>query len=198
MQAPTPELLEAGPDQVYRPVSDTPSAAGASAVSMGTRRPNLAFMARHPAHAIALGFGAGLARYAPGTVGTLWAWASFLVLQPWLNDVAWAVVIGVGFLLGIWACALTAKHMGEPDSSHMVWDEVVAFWLILWMIQPTGFWGQFGAFVLFRLLDAVKLGPMAWADERFKGYGLRGGFGVMLDDGVAAFCVLLFIAWWRY
>ena len=34
------------------------------------------FMKRHPAHVIALGFGAGLSLWAPGTVGTLWAWAS--------------------------------------------------------------------------------------------------------------------------
>lgn len=190
------ELLKPGPDQVYRPVPDVSTGGGAS--SAATPRPSVAFMASHPAHAIALGFGAGLARHAPGTVGTLWAWASFLILQPWLDDRGWAIVIGVGFLLGVWACAVTAQHMGEPDSSHMVWDEIIAFWAMLWLLAPTGFWGQLGAFVLFRLLDAVKVGPMAWADETFKGYGLRGGFGVMFDDVVAAFCALLCIAWGRF
>jgi phosphatidylglycerophosphatase A len=155
-------------------------------------------MASHPAHAIALGFGAGLAQRAPGTIGTLWAWAAFLVLQQWLNDWGWAMLIGIGFLVGIWACAVTARHMGEPDSSHMVWDEVIAFWLILWMIHPTGFWGQLVAFLMFRYFDAVKIGPMAWADAHFKGYGVRGGFGVMLDDIVAAFCTLVLMACWRY
>ena len=54
-------------------------------------RPTLAFMARHPARWIALGFGSGLAPRAPGTVGTLWAWAAFAVLSPWMSDAAWAL-----------------------------------------------------------------------------------------------------------
>jgi len=146
-----------------------------------TARPTLAFMASHPAHAIALGFGSGLARFAPGTVGTLWSWATFLVLEPWLNDASWAVVIAANLLLGWWACTVTARHMGLPDSSHMVWDEVVAFWIVLWVLTPVDFWTQLYAFVLFRVFDAVKIGPMAWADQTFKGFGPRGGFGVMLD-----------------
>ncbi len=88
--------------------------------------------------------------------------------------------------------------MQEPDSGHMVWDEVVAFWLVLWMAQPTGFFGQLGLFLVFRFFDAVKLGPVRWADQHFKGLGWRGGFGVMFDDLVAAACTLLLLAWWRF
>lgn len=161
-------------------------------------RPTFSFMVSHPAHAIALGFGSGLARFAPGTVGTLWAWAAFVVMQPWLNDMQWALVIGASLLLGWWACTVTARHMGQPDSSHMVWDEVVAFWIVLWILAPADFGTQLNAFVLFRLFDAVKFGPMAWADQAFKGFGPRGGFGVMLDDLAAAFCTLLVIAAWRF
>lgn len=161
-------------------------------------RPTLAFMASHPAHAIALGFGAGLARRAPGTVGTLWGWAMFAVLQPWLNDAEWALLIAANLLLGWWACTVTARHMGQPDSSHMVWDEVVAFWIVLWLLQPATLGQQAAAFALFRLFDAVKVGPMAWADRAFKGFGPRGGWGVMLDDLAAAFCTLLVIALWRF
>ena len=161
-------------------------------------RPTLRFMASHPAHAIALGFGAGLVRWAPGTAGTLWAWAAFVVMQPWLSDLAWALLIVSGLLLGWWACTVTAQHMGQPDSSHMVWDEVVAFWLVLWVLAPADLWTQAIAFALFRLFDAVKVGPMAWADQTFKGFGPRGGFGVMLDDLAAAFCTLLALALWRF
>jgi len=188
-------LLEPDPDHpsVLRPANET---TGADRAPMA--RPTLAFMASHPAHAIALGFGSGLARRAPGTVGTLWAWASFAVLQPWLNDWQWAALIAVNLLLGWWACTVTARHMGLPDSSHMVWDEVVAFWIVLWLLTPASLWTQLYAFVLFRLFDAIKFGPMAWADQTFKGFGPRGGFGVMLDDLAAAFCTLLVIAWWRF
>jgi phosphatidylglycerophosphatase A len=161
-------------------------------------RPTWAFLLSHPAHFIALGAGSGLARLAPGTVGTLWAWASFLLLQPWMSDTAWAALIGVGTLVGWWACTVTAQHMRVADSGHIVWDEIVAFWLVLWLVTPTSFWGQLYAFVLFRVFDAVKIGPMAWADQTFKGFGPRGGFGILLDDFAAALCTLLVIAAWRF
>lgn len=161
-------------------------------------RPTWAFVLAHPAHFIALGAGAGLPRWAPGTVGTLWAWAVFLLLQPVLSDVGWALLIGLGTLVGWWACTVTAQHMRLPDSSHIVWDEVVAFWLVLWLVSPTSFGGQLAAFALFRLFDAVKFGPMAWADQTFKGFGPRGGFGILLDDFAAAGCTLLVVALWRY
>ncbi|CAC9693696.1 phosphatidylglycerophosphatase A [Delftia tsuruhatensis] len=48
-------------------------------------RPTLEFMMSHPAHFIAMGLGSGLGRIAPGTVGTLWAWLSFLLLQHWFT-----------------------------------------------------------------------------------------------------------------
>ena len=160
--------------------------------------PNLRFLFAHPAHTIALGLGSGLPRVAPGTVGTLWGWAAFVVLQPWLSDADWAWLIGLGTLIGWWACTVTARHMRIADSGHIVWDEILAIWLILWLISPTGFLNQFYAFVLFRLFDAVKVGPMAWADRTFKGFGPRGGFGILLDDFAAALCTLLVIAAWRY
>src|SRR6185369_2834838 len=50
------------------------------------QRPSVRFLLSHPAHLVALGFGAGLSPKAPGTVGTLWAWLSFLVLDRWLTD----------------------------------------------------------------------------------------------------------------
>lgn len=161
-------------------------------------RPTWAFLLAHPAHFIALGAGSGLARVAPGTVGTLWAWASFLLLQTRLSDTGWALLIGASTLIGWWACTVTAQHMRVADSGHIVWDEVVAFWLVLWLVTPTSFWGQLYAFVLFRLFDAIKIGPMAWADQRFKGFGPRGGFGIMLDDLAAALCTLLVVAGWRF
>lgn len=162
------------------------------------QRPTGSFLVGHPAHFIALGAGSGLSRAAPGTAGTLWAWVAFLVLQPFLSDTAWAAVIAMGTLIGWWACTVTAKHMGVADSGHIVWDEIIAFWLVLWLVSPTGFWGQAVAFALFRFFDAVKFGPMAWADQTFKGFGPRGGFGILLDDFAAALCTLLVIAAWRY
>jgi phosphatidylglycerophosphatase A len=88
--------------------------------------------------------------------------------------------------------------MGLADSSHIVWDEVVAFWIVLWLLLPASLAWQALAFALFRFFDAVKFGPMAWADRQFKGFGPRGGFGIMLDDLLAAFCTLLVLALWTF
>ena len=159
---------------------------------------NRRFLLAHPAHFIALGGGAGLSRLAPGTAGTLWAWAVFLLLQQWLTPLELGILIAASTLVGWWACTVTARHMGVADPGAIVWDEVIAFWLILWLVTPTTFWGQLGAFILFRYFDAAKPGPVAWADKLFKGFGWRGGWGILFDDLVAAFCTLLVIALWRF
>jgi phosphatidylglycerophosphatase A len=160
-------------------------------------RPTVRFMLAHPAHWIALGFGSGLAPVAPGTAGTLWAWLVYLALQHWLDPLLIGVVIAASLAIGWWACTVTAAHMRVLDPGSIVWDEVVAFWIVLWLVTPAGFWGQFVAFLLFRLFDAVKPGPVAWADDLFHGFGWRGGFGIIFDDLVAAFCTLLVISAWR-
>ena len=158
---------------------------------------NRHFLMSHPAHFIALGAGSGLSRLAPGTAGTLWAWAVFVLLQMWLSPLQMGVLIAASILIGWWACTITAQHMGVADPGAIVWDEVIAFWLVLWLVTPTTFWGQLFAFALFRYFDAAKPGPVRWADSLFKGFGWRGGWGIIFDDLVAAFCTLLVIAIWR-
>jgi phosphatidylglycerophosphatase A len=155
-------------------------------------------MLSHPAHLVALGFGAGLSPKAPGTAGTLWAWLAFTVMAPWLSAAQMGLLIGAALLAGWWACTVTAKNMRVADPGSIVWDEVVAFWLILWLLTPAGLASQLAAFLLFRFFDAVKPGPVAWADQAFKGFNARGGFGILFDDLVAAFCTLLTIAAWRF
>ena len=163
------------------------------------RRPGVRFLVGHPARWIALGAGTGLSPVAPGTIGTLWAWASFLVLEPHLTERGWAWLIGGSIVVGLWACTRTARELGLADPSAIVWDEVVAFWLVLWLIQPAGWAFQGLAFVLFRFFDAVKPGPVGWADRRFKGrpgapVGVTQGLGILFDDLVAAGCTLLTLA----
>lgn len=159
-------------------------------------QPTAAFMLRHPAHAIALGFGSGLSHKAPGTVGSLWGWASWLLIQNSLSLPMQAALILVALALGWWACTLTARHMGVSDPGAIVWDEIVAMWIILFLLMPAGFMAQLSAFTLFRFFDAIKPGPVAWADRLFKGFGWRGGWGILFDDLVAAFCTLIVLALW--
>ena len=155
------------------------------------------FMWSHPAHVLAMGFGSGLSPKAPGTVGTLWAWASYELMTLFMTTSDIGLFIALSLPVGWWACTVTAQHMQVQDPSAIVWDEIVAFWLILWLWMPVGLWGQFVAFVLFRFFDAVKPGPVGWADRHFHGLGWRGGWGIMFDDLVAAFCTLLCISLWQ-
>ena len=98
---------------------------------------------------------------------------------------------------------MTARNLRVMDPAAIVWDEIVCFWLVLLLVMPAGWAGQLAAFVLFRFFDAVKPGPIAWADRRFKGrpgrpVGWAQGFGVLFDDLVAALCTLVLLAIWRW
>lgn len=150
-------------------------------------RPKASFVFSHPAHIVAFGFGAGLAPFAPGTFGTLLGWAIAWAL-PTESAGILLIVAGVLFLLGVWACEITGRHLGVSDHPAMVWDEVVAFLVILAIVPRTYFW-QLAAFVAFRFFDIAKPPPIRYLERR---YG--GGLGVMFDDIVAALFALLVLA----
>ena len=159
------------------------------------KRPGVRFLRAHPAHWIALGFGSGLSPVAPGTVGTLWAWLAWVVLGLWLTPAQLGWLLAVSLPVAWWACTRTAEHLNVADPGAIVADEIVAFWAVLWLVLPAGFWMQLAAFALFRFFDAVKPGPVGWADRLFHdARGWRGGLGIVLDDLVAAGCTLLVIA----
>ncbi len=150
------------------------------------------FMRQRLSRLIAFGFGSGLSRYAPGTVGTLWAWLVFVVLDRWLDPAGWAALIAISAVVGVWACGKTAHDLGVADHGAIVWDEVVAFWLVL-LFVPAGLAAQFAAFVVFRFFDIVKPPPIRHYDAK-----LESGFGVMFDDLLAAlYTLLLFALWYR-
>ncbi|GLU30799.1 phosphatidylglycerophosphatase A [Trinickia caryophylli] len=165
--------------------ADRPSAAK-------PRRANARFMLSHPLHWISLGFGSGLSPIVPGTIGTLFAWVSFAALAGHLTVAEWGTLIVAGFVAGIPITDFTARKLGIDDPSPIVWDEIVAFWLVLLFVTPVTFVGQLWAFVVFRFFDMVKPPPIRYFDRRFSG-----GFGIMIDDIVAAFLTLLVIALWR-
>jgi phosphatidylglycerophosphatase A len=149
--------------------------------------PTAAFAFSHPAHAIALGFGAGLARFAPGTFGTLAAWPVGWLAAA-LHPLAICAALATLFFLGVWACAVTGRDLGAHDHGAMVWDEFVAFLVVL-AIVPRELGWQAGAFVLFRAFDIAKPPPIRWCERRY-----RGGFGAMLDDLIAAGYTLIALA----
>jgi len=144
-------------------------------------RPDFKFLFAHPAHLIAFGFGSGLAPRAPGTVGTLLGLPLFWLIAAATPDLPSRIVpLIVAFLLGAWACGRTGRALGVADHGGMVWDEIVAFALVLLFTPPGWLWIAL-AFALFRLFDILKPWPIRLADQH-----LKNGFGVMFDDLLAA------------
>jgi phosphatidylglycerophosphatase A len=141
-----------------------------------------------------LGFGAGLVPKAPGTAGTLvaipLAWLLALVLPT-----AYVALLAIPlFAVGVWACGVTGRALGDEDCGSMVWDEIVAFLPLAVLCLAKPLW-LLGAFLLFRLFDIAKPFPIRQVERRVKG-----GFGVMIDDVLAAiyaflaFTLALFVA----
>ncbi len=140
-------------------------------------------------HGIATLFGVGYLRPAPGTWGSLAALpAAFVLLLfggPWLLIVATVLVVG----LGVWATGSVISESHDTDPSEVVIDEVAGQWIALWPIaigasnagvSYLALWpGWVAAFLLFRLFDIWKPGPVGWADRR------GDALGVMLDDVIA-------------
>ena len=155
------------------------------------RQPSLAFLVSHPAHFVALGFGAGLSPVAPGTVGTLVALPIAAALRAYADDTGFLIGVAVALILGVWAAHRTGRDLGVPDHSAIVCDEVAAFLLVLFFVGPQPLRQAIG-FVLFRAFDILKPPPASFIDRQW-----HHGFGVMADDLVAAFYALVVLALWQ-
>jgi len=138
-----------------------------------------------PAVLLATWFGVGLIPIAPGTWGSLAALLVAWAVQSLWGAPALAFAAAIVFAAGWWAASAVASTSGVQDPGAVVIDEVAAQWLVL-LAAPADpvAWGV--GFLLFRLFDIWKPWPVRWADRRVKG-----GFGIMLDDIVAAVYALL-------
>ena len=151
--------------------------------------PTLRFLLSHPAHFVACGMGSGLSPVAPGTVGTLFAWLTFPFLRSiFPDDLALALFLVLAFALGVTACQIAGRALGVVDHGSIVWDEIVPFWVVL-LLTPDELLWQFAAFLWFRIYDIYKPPPANYFDRQVKN-----GFGVMMDDLVAAAYTVLTLA----
>jgi phosphatidylglycerophosphatase A len=151
-------------------------------------KPDWRLLLSHPAHFFSLGFGSGLMPKGPGTAGTLVAFPIYWYLAPRLNDYYFILLLLAAFVIGVWICDKTGRALGVEDHGGIVWDEIVAFLLVLFF-TPEGWIWQILAFVLFRFFDIVKPQPIRHFDQN-----LHGGLGVMFDDILAAAYALLCLA----
>jgi phosphatidylglycerophosphatase A len=157
-------------------------------VSAAAVRPTARFLVSHPAHFLALGFGSGLAPFAPGTWGTLVAIPLAALLRATGSDVAYLVAVAALVAIGAWASEIASRDLGEADHGSIVIDEIAAFLLVLFFVGADTLRCAF-AFLLFRLFDIAKPPPIGVVDQRWKN-----GWGVMADDLIAAGYALLAFA----
>ncbi|MFT4060230.1 MAG: phosphatidylglycerophosphatase A [Legionella sp.] len=144
-----------------------------------------------PIYFIAFGFGSGLMPTAPGTWGTLAALPLYLLLMN-SHWVAYLIITTLAFVLGVWVCDKVTKDLGVHDYKGIVWDEVVGY-LLTMFLAPSGFKWMLCGFILFRIFDIWKPQPIHYVDQK-----VRGGFGIMLDDVLAAipaWIVMQLLAW---
>ena len=149
-------------------------------------------------HLIATFFYAGHLRPAPGTWGSLAAlpaaWVIYVLTGPW------GLLVGIvaSYFIGVWATAEETRGKDDHDPSEIVIDEVCGQWIALLPVMfgasrmgadVLALWpGWIAAFVLFRLFDITKWGPVGWADR------MHGPTGVMLDDVIAGVFAALGVA----
>lgn len=136
---------------------------------------------QNPWHFVAFGFGSGAMPYMPGTFGTLMAIPFYLLIQD-LPFYLYTLIVVAATLFGIWLCDAASKDIGEHDHPGMVWDEIAGYGITM-IGAPKGWFWIVAGFVLFRIFDIWKPGPIGVIDRK-----VAGGLGIMLDDIAAAIC----------
>lgn len=152
---------------------------------------NTAILLRDPGHLLALGFGSGLVSKGPGTAGTVVGVAIYWPLAS-VSQSVFLAVVAVAFVVGIWLCGRTAAALGVHDHPAIVWDEIVGYLLTMAFVEPGILAAIFG-FVAFRIFDIFKPWPIGLLDRR-----IHGGFGIMLDDLIAAGFAIIVLAFIEY
>ena len=128
---------------------------------------------------LAFGFGSGMSKKAPDTMGTLAA-IPFYWLFAQTNSVVYGLLMLVVSVIGIWICGIAADKLGEHDFGGIVWDEIAGYLITMWLVPLT--WQTIiVGFILFRIFDILKPWPIKWLDQH-----VHGGFGIMIDDVLAA------------
>jgi len=144
-----------------------------------------------PTGLLAFGFGSGLSPLAPGTMGTLVAIPFALALKNLSSFWFWLILVAA-FFLGVWLCGRVSTKLGVHDHGGIVWDEIVGYCLTVAFIPLQWQW-LLAAFLLFRVFDIFKPWPIRQLDKN-----VSGGFGIMIDDVLAAIYSMAILALAQY
>ena len=132
----------------------------------------------NPIHLLAVGFGSGLIHPAPGTWGSLAGTILGVILLSLLSIKTFLIFI----------CQKTTADMGVHDHGSIVWDEFVGVFIVLAAIPSLSWQWILAAFALFRFFDILKPFPIRYFDEK-----LESGFGIMVDDVLAAIYAVIVV-----
>jgi phosphatidylglycerophosphatase A len=157
--------------------------------SYGKRALSPGQILKDPVLFLAFGFGSGLSKYMPGTMGTMAAVPLYWGLMQ-TNSWIYLAATVLSTVLGIYICDQAAKKLDVHDFGGIVWDEVAGF-LITMCWVPFSWQSVLAGFVLFRFFDILKPWPIKWLDRH-----VVGGFGIMLDDVVAGIFAALVLRIW--
>jgi len=156
---------------------------------------------------IAQGFGSGRMPFAPGTFGSLVGLLWFAILLVPGSLALFLTGTFIGLMLSVWFCGEAERILKQTDPGSVVLDEIAAIPLCFlpWLLAEysrrhalppveqffagPGLWHTAGTFMLFRLFDVTKPWPVRQSQ------GLPGGWGVTLDDVLAAIYVALIVSW---
>jgi phosphatidylglycerophosphatase A len=122
---------------------------------------------------------AGFFPIAPGTVGSAVGLVVFAALRYWTPWWSEPLAIVITLVVGAWAGGVTERVLQRTDPGPVVIDEVLGMLITLFLL-PVSWTGAFVGFVLFRIFDVIKPAPANRAEK------LPGGWGVMMDDAIAA------------
>jgi phosphatidylglycerophosphatase A len=150
---------------------------------------------------VAEGFGLGRIPFAPGTWGTLlgFVWICLLLIPQNL----WLYLLGIvlGFFGAVYVGGKAEKILNQKDPNRIVIDEIAAMPLAFLgclvftgpaplssFLQPGKWHLLLLSFLLFRVFDVLK--PLGIA----KSQNLPGGWGLVVDDFLAALLVAALMA----
>ncbi|WP_373777059.1 phosphatidylglycerophosphatase A [Glaesserella sp.] len=151
---------------------------------------------KNPIHFFAFGFGSGLIKPAPGTWGSLAGLLLSVLLWAATHSVLFFFLLTlISFVAGCYICEQASRDLGVHDDGRIVWDEIVAIFLIF-VFLPQHSWLYYGlTFIVFRLFDVLKPYPIHYFDQH-----LHGGLGIMFDDILAAIysIITLHLIYWCF
>lgn len=151
---------------------------------------------KNPIHFLAVGFGSGLIKPAPGTWGSLVG--LLLAIFLWnltASPLFFIVLSSISFILGCYICEKTSQDLGMHDDGRIVWDEIVAIFCLFICLPEYNWIYYILTFLFFRLFDIIKPYPIRYFDQQ-----LKGGLGIMFDDILAAIYSLisLYLIYWIF